>query len=100
MTLKVEWFDEGREPQHPPDPRYPNGIDIDQTTHQALDMKSRTMVPPDADRKTCFTFLRPYPAPRIGKFIVKCDACGLLAIVTTAGRPDDPRSLRIPCKAN
>jgi hypothetical protein len=48
MTLQVEWFDEGREPQHPPDPRYPDGIDIDES----------------------------------------------------AGRRDDPRSVRLPCKVN
>lgn len=100
MTLNVEWFDENREPQNPPDPRYPDGIDIDHTTHIAHDVKSGTILPHDPDRRTCFTFLRPYPTPRCGKFIVKCDVCGLLAIVTTAGRPDDPRSLRVPCKAN
>jgi hypothetical protein len=100
MTLQVEWFDERREPQHPPDPRYPNGIDIDTTTFTQIDMKSGAVIPHDADRKTCFTFLRPYPAPRIGKFLVKCDVCGQLTMVTTAGRPDDPRSVRIPCKAN
>lgn len=25
----VEWIDSGREPQCEPDPKYPNGIDID-----------------------------------------------------------------------
>lgn len=100
MTLKYEWLDEGRNPQNPPDPRYPEGIDIDQTTHDRIDIRSGAMISADQDRKTCFTFLRPYPTPRIGKFIVKCDVCGQLAIVTTAGRPDDPRSLRLPCKVN
>lgn len=99
-TLRVEWFDEGREPQHAPDPRYPNGIDIDQTTHERIDVKSGTIDTFDPDRRSCFTFLRPYPAPRIGKFIVRCETCALLAIVTTAGRRDDPRSVRLPCKAN
>lgn len=100
MTLKVEWVDGETEPLMPPDPRYPAGIDLDETTHERIDMQSGAVIPPDPDRKSCFTFLRPYPAPRCGAFIVKCDVCGLLAVVTTAGRSDDPRSLRVPCKAN
>jgi hypothetical protein len=27
MTLIATWFSEGRRAQHPPDPRYPMGID-------------------------------------------------------------------------
>lgn len=100
MTLHVEWFDEGREPRNPPDPRYPDGIDIDQTSHVRIDVKSGAVIPPDPDRKSCFTFLRPYPTPRCGKFLVKCDVCGQTVMVTTAGRRDDPRSLRLPCKVN
>jgi len=29
MTLHAEWFSEGRTAQHPPDPRYPLGISVD-----------------------------------------------------------------------
>lgn len=100
MTLQVEWVDGGREPRMPPDPRYPDGIDLDETTHQRIDVKSGAVISADADRKSCFTFLRPYPAPRCGSFVIECDVCGLRAIVTTAGRRDDPRSVRLPCKAN
>jgi hypothetical protein len=85
MTLRVEWLDEGREAQAPPDPRYPDGIDFDAA---------------DPDVKSCFTFLRPYPAPRCGKFLIKCDVCGWVGLLSTAGRPDDPRSLRVRCKGN
>jgi hypothetical protein len=100
MTLQYKWVDEGRVAENPPDPRYPNGIDIDQTTHASIDLASGTVIQPDSDRKTCFTFLRPYPTPRCGKFFIKCDTCGRLAIVTTAGRPDDPRSFRLTCPVN
>jgi len=85
MTLKVQWIDRGLEPKSPPNPEYPNGIDLSMVT--------------DPDAKTCSTRL-PYPAKRIGYFVVECDICGLHTAVTTAGRPDDPRSLRVPCKAN
>ena len=77
----IEWHDAGREPQCPPDPRYPDGIDIDG-------------IAPGQD--ACKTDL-PYPAKRCGAFIVTCAVCGIRVGITTAGRPDDPRSVRVPC---
>jgi len=32
--------------------------------------------------------------------LVECDTCGITVTLTTAGRPDDPRSVRIPLQAN
>jgi hypothetical protein len=86
MSLKVEWVDDHREPRHPPNPRYPDGIDLD--------------IAGPSEAPSCFTYLRPYPTPRCGYFVVSCETCGLKAIVSTAGRPDDPRSLRVRCKLN
>jgi hypothetical protein len=83
--LRVTWQDSGREPQCAPDPRYPHGIDID------LRPPSRKPI------ISCTTDL-PYPAERCGRFIIECQICGFTAAVTTAGRPDDPRSIIIPCK--
>jgi hypothetical protein len=40
----------------------------------------------------------PYPAKRIGHYRIECELCGLRVACTTAGRPDDPRSIRIACK--
>jgi hypothetical protein len=41
----------------------------------------------------------PYPAPpRPGLFRIKCVKCGAYAHVPTAGRPDDPRSIRLACR--
>ena len=77
----VMWLDHGREPLHPPDPRYPEGTDIE-----------------IGGSPSCFVKL-PYPAKRCGLFIVRCRVCGFSAGVTTAGRPDDPRSVKLPCKA-
>jgi len=78
----VDWLDAGREPECSPNPKYPNGIDI----NAACD-----------DMPACMVRL-PYPARRCGSYVVKCLRCGLTAAITTAGRPDDPRSLTINCR--
>lgn len=83
MTIKVKWIDSGKEPRCQPDPNYPKGVDVDLTG-------------PENTRDTCVTTL-PYPALRIGAYLVECDVCGFKAAITTAGRPDDPRSARLPC---
>lgn len=84
MTIKVTWFDHEREPQCPPDPAYPAGRDI---------VLGKPAAP------ACMVEL-PYPAKRCGVYLVVCDKCGLSAGITTAGRPDDPRSVVLPCKLN
>ena len=78
----IEWRDSGREPQCPPNPEYPNGIDLD------VSMSGQS----------CDVSL-PYPAKRCGAYIVTCKLCGLTVAVTTAGRTDDPRSLKVACKS-
>lgn len=82
MTITVKWIDGRREPKHPPNPNYPDGIDID-----LAEGKVGCQVP------------LTYPAKRCGHFEARCDICGAGAVVTTAGRPDDPRSLRLRCLA-
>jgi hypothetical protein len=81
-TLKAEWIDGQREPTQPPDPKYPNGIDFDFSRGAP---------------RTCSVDL-PYPAKRIGKYVITCSVCGWTGLVTTAGRRDDPRSVKVPCK--
>jgi hypothetical protein len=78
----IEWLDSGREPQCKPNPDFPDGKDMD--------------VSFGAD-KTC-TIKLPYPAQRCGVYVITCGKCGLRVGVTTAGRPDDPKSARIACK--
>lgn len=82
MSLKVTWLDGGREPRERPNPNFPKGIDLD------------ISIP---GRPWCYTDL-PYPAPRCGAYVVRCERCGLKAGITTAGRPDDPRSVKLACK--
>lgn len=80
--MKIEWIDGGREPKCPPNPAHPNGIDIDAS---------------GGAEAACGAELRPYPAPRCGHFLVTCETCGQSMAITTAGRPDDPRSVKIAC---
>jgi hypothetical protein len=79
--LRVKWIDLEREPKAKPNPKYPNGVDVDVSL----------------GKKSCMTEV-PYPSPRCGYLRVICDKCDASVAVTTAGRPDDPRSVRIPCK--
>ena len=78
----VEWLDGEREPQCAPNPAYPHGIDVDPC--------------PDGTRR-CRADL-PYPARRCGVYVVTCRVCRVRVACTTAGRPDDPRSLTLPCR--
>lgn len=78
--FELTWVDSGHEPQCPPNPDYPDGIDVDLASpHQG-----------------CKVDL-PYPARRCGFHKIVCKLCGGAYLVTTAGRPDDPRSALVPC---
>jgi len=80
-NFKIDWIDREREPQCPSDPAYPDGIDLD---------IAKGRVP------SCLCTL-PYPTPRCGLLYVECRTCGTNILITTAGRRDDPRSVRLPC---
>lgn len=80
--MDIKWHDAGVEPQCEPNPDYPSGIDLDMTRGESV---------------FCNVTL-PYPAKRCGIYYVDCSLCGIRVACTTAGRPDDPRSVRIPCK--
>lgn len=81
QALSVEWIDRHREPQCPPNPRFPKGIDVDIS----------------GGEQSCVTDV-PYPAKRCGAYHITCKRCGYSALVTTAGRIDDPRTVRVPCQ--
>lgn len=80
--MKVMWFDEGCEAKGSPNPAYPDGIDVDCS---------------GGAEATCTQPL-PYPAKRCGQYLVVCESCGKTIVITTAGRPDDPRSVKVACK--
>jgi len=79
---EIQWVDSGRHPKHPSDPRYPHGIDIDVSL---------------AANPACKASL-PYPTPRCGHYIIECRACGQVVMLSTAGRRDDPRTLKMACR--
>jgi hypothetical protein len=81
MTLHVEFEDSGKPPQCPPNPAYPDGIDVDSSGRRLP--ACRVKLP-----KVVTT----------GLFIVRCDVCHKAVAITTAGRPDDPRSFTMDCK--
>lgn len=83
QAFTIKWHDGGRMPQVAPNPNYPDGIDLD--------------VSGGADDACCTAL--PYPAQRIGFYTVECRVCGIRVACTTAGRPDDPRSIKVACKA-
>jgi len=82
--ITVDWLDAGVEAQCAPNPAYPNGVEIDLR-------RARNQ------RRACSVDL-PYPAKRIGAYLVECKTCGTNALITTAGRADDPRKVTLPCK--
>jgi hypothetical protein len=78
--FKLTFISHNRKAQCAPNPEYPNGIVVD-----------------TGKRPACSVDL-PYPADCVGAWMVKCNKCGTVAAVTTAGRPDDPKTLFIPCR--
>ncbi len=83
MSHSVEFLPSGRgKAQCPSDPAYPHGLEIDATK---------------PGQKACCVEL-PYPAPECGVWMIACSDCHLHVAVTAAGRPDDPNSIKIPCK--
>ena len=84
MTIDVIFLDSGREPKCKPDPKYPDGMPVNLTTSPL--------------QKFCCRNL-PYPAPRCGVYQIKCTKCGFTAAITVAGRPDDPRTVTMPCQS-
>lgn len=80
--IDVIFHDSGKRSTEKSDPEYPNGVPINLAT---------------VIQKSCTRNL-PYPAPRCGHYAVQCQVCGFAAILTVAGRPDDPKTVTMPCK--
>lgn len=82
MALMLEWTATGGAAQNPPDKRFPLGVDLDLAGGAV---------------ECCVTTL-PYPASGIGFHLIRCLACELKVAASAAGRPDDPRTVRVACK--
>jgi hypothetical protein len=82
MTIDVHFNDSGREPTCKPNPKYPDGMHI-------------SLAEPGV--KSCTSNL-PWPAPRCGTYSIVCRTCHFTALITVAGRADDPKIVTLPCK--
>lgn len=80
-ALTVTWIDHGHDHKAELDPMFPNGMNIDASF---------------SSPHACAVDL-PYPAQRCGLYVVNCTICGIRVGCTTAGRPDDPKSIKIAC---
>lgn len=81
QNADITWIDSGREPKCEPDPAFPHGVIADLA---------------GGHHTTCM-FDLPYPAKRCGMYRIVCGKCGFRVGVTTAGRPDDPVAVILPC---
>lgn len=84
MRHTVQWIDSKAESKNPPNPKYPLGVDLDMSS---------------GSERACLVTL-PYPARRIGYYAIDCGTCNLRVAISTAGRPDDPRSVKLACKGH
>jgi hypothetical protein len=82
--FQIEFKSYNRKAQVAPNPLFPRGMAVDLTNGAAV---------------ACLATL-PYPAECCGMMFVVCKKCGANAALTVAGRPDDPRSVKLPCKAD
>jgi hypothetical protein len=80
--FRVDFVDRNVPPMGVPDPAYPDGIDLD-TTRGAPVQSCKLMLP--------------YPSGKCGMLVVYCMFCGSRVTVSTVGRRDDPRSVRLTC---
>ena len=77
----ITWLDRGVEPRGKPK--------LEDIHGRAVDI-SRGQTP------ACMSPLE-YPAKRCGYYVIRCRTCGANAVLTTAGRRDDPRSFKMAC---
>jgi hypothetical protein len=82
MTIRTTFISHHCKAQCAPNPAYPNGIDVDLSEGSGTYCKAKL----------------PYPAECCGVIVAICDVCGASAGITTAGRPDDPRTVTFACK--
>jgi hypothetical protein len=77
---RVEWLSRHRKPTVESNPQYPDGMDIDMGNRPACKVEF------------------PYPAECVGLWFIECHDCKSTAIITAAGRQDDPKSYMLPCR--
>jgi hypothetical protein len=95
--FEIRWIDRGHPPRQPANPHYPDGCNLNLTG----DGEAKLPHPQEAEPKVdhCIAQL-PYPSghDNVGTWVLRCLICGSVTGVTAASRPDDARSVKIPCK--
>lgn len=80
----VDFIGEGRQATVPADPAFPHG------------RKVHTIVAAEGVQ-VCEVDLT-YPVPECGRHRIICRRCGVVAMITAAGRADDPTMVTLQCK--
>ena len=78
--FKVEFIDRGRPPRVAANPDIPNGQHID-----------------SGERPACRVELPYMTQTNVGYWYVECRKCKTNMLITMASRPDDPKSVMLPC---
>jgi hypothetical protein len=96
--MPIKFLDSGREPQNPPNPDFPDGMDVVEgpVTARLPHPEGAKLAESLTDEGCIFDL--PYPSPRCGVLVVMCDRCGKRVGLTVAGRTDDVRWFRMACK--
>jgi hypothetical protein len=81
--FKIEYLDKGRPPKVAPNPKYPDGVHADLS---------------GGKRPACTVELPYMVHKNVGYWYVECIKCHTNCLITMASRPDDPRSVVLPCK--
>jgi hypothetical protein len=81
--FEVKWIDRGRPPKNAPDPAFPDGVHVD-----------------SGERPACLVELPYMTQTNIGYWVVECKKCKTNVVISMASRPDDPRSVMLPCRLN
>lgn len=76
----IKYIDRGRPPRVKPDPRFKNGKHLD-----------------SGERPACKVELPYMTQKNVGYWFVVCTKCKTNALITMASRPDDPKTLMLPC---
>jgi hypothetical protein len=76
----IKYIDRGSRPKVAADPNFPDGKHVD-----------------CGARPACWVDLPYMTKVNVGCWLVECVTCGANCMLTMASRPDDPRSLMLPC---
>ena len=80
--MTVAFKSHGRKATCAPNPAFPDGIHVNRLASGVIGCRVEL----------------PYPAECCGVWRVECSVCGFVMGVTAAGRPDDVRSIMVPCQ--